>query len=357
MGYEVLDSSGRATDGPAGARPPHLDVLDLDLGLDAGIAPRDDQPEPWGPQARRWLAAAAATGGRAVVAGVRAVAAAPLTVRRTLAVVTSSLLVGGLVGAAVMHRHDDGAGRRAQRAVLAVDASGTDVNVSTGPDTVAIINTVRVTNHGPLPVRVVTGTSRTGLVVAATGTTDVAVPAGARGTVTATFVVDCQAATLVPVPVLQVRTADGRRHDVPLEIGVFGGTPVREAVCEGSQGRGVDASLSGSVQRPVLRLTNPGAHDQRVTLPSVLMSDADGRPLVTATTVPAGPLVVPGRGLRDVRLTVRVARCPREVAALTGIGYLSLDVAPTDGGAPTTGGQGVDLGPLVGVALARACSR
>ena len=89
---------------------------------------------------------------------------------------------------------------------------------------------------------------------------------------------------------------------------------------------------------------------------AVRVSDAEGRLLVSATTRPAGPVVVLPGGLRDVRLTVRVTRCLLDAAAVTGVGYLTFDTTSTDPGA-ATGGQGVDVGPLVGVALARACSR
>ncbi len=343
MGYEVLDSAGRATDLPDDARPPHVDVLDLDPDLDDGALPADEQPA-LAPQVRRWLTEAGPL-----------LAAASSTARRTLRVVSGSLVVGAVLSGLAIHANDESTARRAQRSVLAVDAAGTDLNVDVGPDTATIATTARVTNHGPAPIRVVTGTSRTGLVVTSIGTAATTVPAGARGTVKATLVVDCGAATLVPMPILQVRTADGRSHDVPLELGAFGSTPLREAVCGGSQGPNVDASLTGSLDRPVLQLTNRTAKDQTVTVNRVLTSDGDGRPLVTVSTVPAGPLVVRANGHRDVRIVLRVARCLRDVTAVNGVGYLPLDVTPTGGGPPLS--SGVDAGPLVGVALARACSR
>lgn len=215
----------------------------------------DGRPAPvLGPRLRRRLAAL----GRVVAAAGRSLAAAPLTVQRILTVVTGSMVAGALLGAVAAHAHD-GAARWAQRGVLAVDATAPDLTVS-GRDTLTIETTARVTNHGPTPIQVVTGTSRTGLVVAPTGTAGTTVPAGARGSVRATLVVDCQAATLVPMPLLQVRTADGRHHDVPLEVGAFGSTPLREAVCQGSQAQSVAAAVTGPLERPVLRLTNTGAH-------------------------------------------------------------------------------------------------
>ncbi len=342
MGYEVLDSAGRATDLPDDARPPHVDVLDLD-GLDVDAREADEQPA-LAPQVRRWLTEAGPL-----------LAAASSTARRTLRVVTGSLVIGAVASGIAIHANDERTARRAQRTVLAVDASSTNVEVSSTPDAATIVSTARVTNHGPAAIQVVTGTSRTGLVVAALGQGSETVPAGARGTVRVTLVLDCQAATLVPVPVLQVRTADGRSHDVPLEIGAFGDTPLRDAVCGGAQVQTIDASVTGSLDRPVLQLSNRSAKNQTVTVNRVLTSDPDGRPLVTASTVPAGPLVVPANGHRDVRVMVQVARCLRDVTAVTGVGYVSLDITPTDGGPVTNGG--VDVGPLVGVAATRACSR
>ena len=341
MGYEVLDSCGRATDLPDDARPPPVDVLEFDDG-----AARADEKPALAPQVRRWLTEAGPL-----------LAAASSTARRTLRVVTGSLLVGATLAGVAIHANDERTARRSDRAALAVDISGTDPSVSTSSDSATIVTTARVTNHGPKPIQVVTGTSRTGLVVASigTGTTGTTVPAGARGTVKATLAVDCGATTMVPVPILQVRTADGRSHDVPLELGVFGSTPLREAVCGGSQNQNVDASVTGSLDRPVLQLTNRSAKDQRVKVNGMLLSDGANRPLVTVLTVPAGPLLVRAHGHRDVRLTVRVARCLREAAAVSRIGYVSLDFTPTDGG--PVANSGVDVGPLVGAALAGACSR
>lgn len=342
MGYEVLDSFGRATELPDDARPPHADVLDLDDG-----AARADEKPALAPQVRRWLTEAGPL-----------LAAASSTARRTLRVVTGSLLVGAILSGVAIHANDERTARRADRAALAVDVLGTDPSVATSSDSATIVTTARVTNHGPAPIQVVTGTSRTGLVVASIGTeaaTGTTVPPGARGTVKATLAVDCGATTLVPVPILQVRTADGRSHDVPIELGAFGSTPLREAVCGGSQNQNVDASVTGSLDRPVLRLTNRSAKEQRVKVNGMLLSDGANRPLVTVVTVPAGPLLVRAHGHRDVRLTVRVARCLREAAAVSGIGYVSLDITPTDGG--PLANSGVDVGPLVGAALAGACSR
>ena len=341
MGYEVLDSSGRATDLPVDARPPRVDVLDLDL--EPGVTPADEPPA-LAQQVRHWLTEAGPL-----------LTAASSTGRRTLRVVAGSLLVGAVLSGVAIHANDDRTARLAQRSVVAVDVSGTDLTISNGTDSATIVTTARVTNYGPAPIQVVTGTSRTGLVVAASGNAATTVPAGARGTISTTLVVDCAAATLVPVPILQVRTSDGLRHEVPLELGAFGSTPLREAVCGGSQRQDVDVSVTGSLDRPVLRLTNRSAEDQTVTVNRVLSSDVGGRPLVTASTVPAGPLVVPANGHRDVRVVVRIARCLRDVTALTGVGYLAFDVTPTAGGPLVS--SGADASPLVGEALARACSR
>ncbi len=345
MGYEVLDSAGRATDLPDDARPQRVDVLDLDFATQEGATDADAVPA-LAPQVRRWLTEAGPL-----------LAAASSTGRRTLRVVTGSLVVGAVLSGLAIHANDERTARRAQRSVLAVDASGVDINVdASSPDKVSIGTTARVTNHGPAPILVLTGTTPAGLIVAANGTSTTTVPGGGRGLVKATLVVDCHATAPVPVPLVRVRTADGRRHDVPLELGAFGSTPLREAVCQGSQSQSVEVSLSGSLERPVLQLTNRSTHDQRVTVNGLLITDADNKPLVTTATSPAGPLVVRAGARRDVRVTVRAVQCVREVATLTGAGYLAIDVVPADGGVQQSG-QGVDLSPLVGAAVARACSR
>ena len=214
VGTEVLDSCGRVTDLPVDALPP------LVLALDGGATTADQEPA-LAPQMRRWLTEAGPL-----------LAAASSTARRTLQVVTGSLLAGALLSGVVIHANDERTARLADRAALAADVSGTDLNISTDSDSATIVTTAQATDHGPAPIQVVTGTSRTGLFVASIGTG--AAP-GWRGTVKTTLAVDCGAATLVRVPILQVRTAGGRTHGVPLELGTFGSTALRAAVCGGSQ--------------------------------------------------------------------------------------------------------------------------
>ena len=216
---EMLDSCGRATYLPDDAWPPQVDVL----ALDGGATQADEEPA-LAPQVRRWLTEAGPL-----------LAAASSTARRTLQVVTGSLLAGALLSGVVIHANDERTARRADRAALAADVSGTDLNTSTDSDSATIVTTAQATDHGQAPIQVVTGTSRTGLFVASIGTGAATGPPAWRGTVKTTLAVDCGAATLVRVPILQVRTAGGRTHGVPLELGAFGSTALRAAICGGSQ--------------------------------------------------------------------------------------------------------------------------
>ena len=335
MGYEVLDSAGGDKAQPDGGAPTPVEILELaDLDpLSATEAP----PQFWA-GARR----------RAVAAGC-ALAHAPLTARRTAAVVAASLLVGGVGMGLLVHDRDRDAAQRAARAVLAVVATGTDVNIGGNDTRSSVTVSAQVVNLGPQPVEVVTGRSAAGVTVGVVRAASRQIaPRGGHVSVTAAFTIDCATTSPVRQPVLSVTTRDRRRHDVGIGGAVLG-TSVRESVCSSSIS-GLQATLQGSLTHPVLRLLSTGPNDVRV----IVTSQVGDTSLVSVSTAPRSPVVLHSGAPRDLPVLVTVHRCPVDVSQLSSGMYLQVQSADAAPGGPSTG---VDASTLVALVIARACHR
>ena len=332
MGYEVLDSGGESTSRPDAGAPADVVVLDLD-----SLPEPEPTPAPW---LRRRLAAAPEA------------ATAPVTLRRTAAVVAASLALGAVGGGVLVSRHDRAQQRGAERAALVVQVSTTNVSSTNGgaSSTIAHITT-QLTNHGPLPVQVLTGTSATGVNVDVLGASP-QVAAGGQKLVMVLIPVDCGSQSPDPKVALPVRTADQRRHDVQVDL-TQPGSSLRDSVCNGPNNP-VGAQLTGPIARPVLRITNSGAEQMRFTISSNLgvgNSQAD----IVVRTVPTVPVVVRAGSTLDLGLSVTARRCPPDLASWANGSYLSVDGLSPNG--TSNPAAGVDLGSLVGAAVARACAR
>ncbi|KQX61639.1 hypothetical protein [Angustibacter sp. Root456] len=341
MGYEVLDTGGARHEDPSSPEtPPEVVAYDA-------LTPVDPQPasNPWSGRLNPW----------------------PVTRFGLFPVVSAAvvlLLVGWGVGGSVASRHADRV-RAAERASrLAVVATVSSVDTVPGRQVADF--TVRLQNAGPLPVSVVLSADDD----RATTTTPVVRPLGgaavvpAGGTLYASLRlgVDCtgpqdvQAALRVPL-----RTADGVVHRVPVSddgetasSGVYGGS-----AC--SQGfPSIDASVEGTLDHPLLRLSNTTHRALLVRL------DLDSSPFVAQTKnfsvlrlKPDLPQVVLAGGSVDLAVTLVPWSCPQGLSVI-----LSSQVSPyivLVSGFPGTGSLaqdrvGVDLSTLWGVALARTCS-
>jgi len=336
MGYEVLDSRGEATNRPGDASPAAVDVMDL------GALPHPvDEPPPsvW-PVVRQRLTVA-----------VVSVIKAPTTAKRVALLVVAALAIGAVVSGVVVRRHEEDQQRQAQNAVLSVGAIVSNFSpTNSGAVTTAAV-TADLTNYGPVPVRVVTtpGDPKAGRSVQMLSSSPDVAP-GSTARVSLGVPVDCQGQGGDPTFTVPVLTGDQRRHEVPVELNL-GEMSVRSAICNDGNGD-VQASVVGSIARPLLRLKNDSAGTKVFVVRDGQGPVARDGPLVTITTLPATPVDVPSGQSMDLRLLVTLRECPRDLSAITTGVYLTIDASSNDGS--LTSGMGVDIGALVGAAVAVA---
>jgi hypothetical protein len=344
MGYEVLDSgSGRPTDPRRGPSSAPLDVVDL-----------DDLPPEGGPGAGGGRYDGPPLGAFARLS--RSVAETPPPARRLLGGALAAVLVGAMVGGVAVRGYDDRQAAAADRARLSAVASVKTVGPAPGAtqDEVQLRALARVSNLGPLPIRVVTGQS-----LPSDPTIDVLesspeVAPGDEADLSITATVRCRSLLLDLDIVVPVLTADGRRHGLPLlGLGDAGAT---DALCQRSYDP-VQVQLSGSLDRPVLEITNDGPRDLDFTITADEMSQEgpERSPLVTLTTDPSTPVSVRARGSRSVSLVLTARRCVRDLSRLPdGIYLLVEGRLPADNAVVAT--NGANLSALTGAAVARACA-
>ena len=286
-----------------------------------------------------------------------------------LLLVGAALVVGALLGGFVAgQRNGASTVRDMQRSQLAVVAQIEASSASRQNANVRIDVTARVTNLGPGPVDLVRSqqaepSERSGELMAEQVGDGERLQPGADASVRLQLIQPCGALARHGLSV-RVRTADGRSHDVPL----------RSAGAEGSFGMLCDGArpvppirsrLEGTTARPVLVVTNPHAEAVRVSFASVVSQGSppiDG--LIAVLTEPAMPLIIGAGEQGRVTLSVRAARCVKDIGTisrLSQISFPSLIVTGTEGqlvkgdtGTEDIGGS-VDLSLLVGQALARAC--
>ncbi|GAA4350204.1 hypothetical protein [Angustibacter luteus] len=356
MGFEVLDVGGRPSESPdvlPTGRADRIQPLELEprppepLALDP-LDPHDphdphDPQDPHdpvpAPAARRHPRLPAGTWWKVAAAGV----------------------VGIAIGAvATQHHATDVAQAREARRVIA-QAQFSDVTPNrTDRGTVAEVR-VRVTNLGSRPFDVVVATS---------GGAPTAQEAAQFRTVSGTATVqpnqvesfstavllDCQSSAPISLS-LPVRSAAGTTSRLPVQPAGDSGPLSGLELCPFyGPDAGFQATIGGTLSRPTMRLSNDTAEPITVTLDS-------GSPLTEATsqrlsltTVPALPLKVPGHSNRTVRLQLRAHGCLAGADATTmdGISYLQLRADDVRGN--EVGASGVDVGALVGLAMARSCS-
>lgn len=346
VGYEVLDTGGSGREPPS-PDPPTESARDA---RGPEVVAYDDLPPvtssaAQGPaRARLTLVRHKAYGGPALIAA---------------AVVL--LAVGWAVGDALATRHADRV-RAAERASqLAVMAAVTRVDPVPGLQVADF--TVRLQNAGPLPVSLVlsgeddTPTTTTAVVRPLGGAA--IVPAGGSLYASLRLAVECtgpqdlRAALQVPL-----RTQDGAVHRVAASddgekasVALYGNSPCSLGFPS------VDATVAGTLDRPLLRLRNTTDHAVNVRL------DAEDSPFVAHTEGvlrlrPALPLTIAPRAVVDLAVTLTPSACPQGLSVV-----LSSQVAPyvvLVSGSPAAGNLaqdrvGVDLSTLWGVALARRC--
>ena len=338
MGYEVLDSRGLATSRPDDESPTAVDVVDLG----ASPHPIDEPPPSPRPVVRQRLTAA-------VTSAIKA----PMTARRVAVLSVAALAIGAVVSGVVVRRHEEDQQRLAQNAALSVTAVLHDfLPGDFGANPIATV-IADLKNYGPVPVRLVTtpDDQQDGVHVRLVSTPPEVAP-GSTARVSLSVPIDCDGKGTDPTFTVALRTGDQRRHEVPVELN---GVSVRSVYCDRGHSQDMQAAVVGSISRPLLRLTNDSDRTR------VFLVKADEQPvgtvlgpLIRITTLPAGPVdVPPGRSV-EVRLQVSARECPRDLSTLAAFSSLLID--EVSGGTSSTG-MGVDIGALVGAAVARACAK
>ncbi len=339
MGYEVLDSRGEATSRPDDAAPAAVDVVDL------GALPHpvdEPLPAPW-PVVRQRL-----------IAAVISVIKAPMSAKRVVVLVVAALAIGAVVSGVVVRRHEEDQQRQAQNAVLSVNTDFNDfLPANNGANTTATV-IADLKNYGPAPVRVVTTPDgqQDGVRVQLFSSPPEVAPGG-TARVSLSVPVDCDGPGADPTITVPLLTGDQRRHEVPVELN---GMSLLGFYCNSGHGQDIQAAVVGSIWRPLLRLTN----DSDRTKVFVVRDDQEPvatvpGPLVTITTLPAGPVDVPAGRSVDLRLQVSARECPRELSAIAS--FSSITVAEINRDGSSSSAVGVDVGALVGAAVARACAK
>lgn len=335
MGHEVMDEQGAFGPSAAHAGPQARHVVDL--GADDGPG------EPEVPRARspRW--------------------------RGPLLPVGAALVVGALLGGFVAAQQSAAAQQAQRRAQLAVVAQVQAATVDRDGTRVSADLTVRVTNAGPEPVTVATQPlgARPSVVqrVVVTGTGRLA--GGSSQVLRVQVLLDCATAA-ASAPALSVRTADHRTHAVALLPSERSDESTLAAVCaDAGDQAAVRGRVVGTTDHPFVTVTNDGDIPVGVSFASVVSKgDPKVEGLVTLLTTPALPLVVAAHSERRVAISVRVARCVRDVATLAelaDVSYPTLVVTDQNGRVLRGGERGpsavsVDLSLLVSQAAARTCN-
>ena len=316
--------------------------------MDLGALPHpvdEPLPAPW-PVVRQRLTAA-----------VISVIKAPMSAKRVVVLVVAALAIGAVGSGVVVRRHEEDQQRHAQNAVLSVNTDFNDfLPANDGANTTATV-IADLKNYGPAPVRVVTTPDgqQDGVRVQLFSSPPEVAPGG-TARVSLSVPVDCDGPGADPTITVPLLTGDQRRHEVPVELN---GMSLLGFYCNsGHSGHGQDiqAAVVGSIWRPLLRLTN----DSDRTKVFVVRDDQEPvatvpGPLVTITTLPAGPVDVPAGRSVDLRLQVSARECPRELSAIAS--FSSITVAEINRDGSSSSAMGVDVGALVGAAVARACAK
>ncbi len=188
------------------------------------------------------------------------------------------------------------------------------------------------------------------------------VPAGGTLYASLRLAVDCTGPQDVPRALrVPLRTSDGAVHRLLVAddgettgSGMYGGSACSRGFPS------IDASVAGTLDRPVLRLRNTTDRPLRVQL------DLDNSPFVAQTKnfsvlrlKPDLPQVVPARRSIDLAVTLVPWSCPEGLSVVLGSQvspYVVLVSGYPGAGSLAQDRVGVDLSTLWGVALARTCS-
>ena len=347
VGFEVLDAGGRPGEPPdvrLSGRADRIQPLELDpQQLDPQeLDPQElDPQEPPQPALRRGPGLPPGTWWKVAAAGVLGIA------------------IGAV---ATQHHATDVAEAREARQVVA-HAQFSDVSPRrTDGGTVADVR-VAVSNLGTRPFDVLLTTPGSSAPPAgaaaqyhmSSGTSTVR--PGETETFSTSVQLDCRSSDPISLTV-PVRSAAGTASRLPVQSMDESASPMNGLdLCPiyGDQS-GFSSTVGGTLSRPTLRLSNSSGEPVVVTLDS-------GSPLTEApsqrlslTTVPALPLRIPAHSHRTVRLQLRAHSClaGTDASAVDGLSYVGLRADDLTGNQVSS--SGMDIGALVGLAMARSCS-
>lgn len=353
MGYEVLDAGGAASSVPSSPLPPS-EVVALD-----DLPPAPSELDPPRPPRRGGV------GSRPTPAWHRPGWQLRSVPRTTWALVAVFAVVGAAAGSWWTERYGDQVRQARARGTVQAFATVESVDpLVTGQGTV-VDYTIRVINLGTLPLTVrlspTEGEPSSGAPLVSMISGRPVVAPGGDGLVKVRAPLDCSSDSSEAMPsfAVPVTSADGTRQTVALRESTGPGVGVTPRdLCGSMLGmQNLDVSLTGTLDRPAVVLRNTFDRPLLVTLdPGSPLTQASSQ-VVSMTTVPRLPVVVPASGTTTLQLAIRAAQCRQDLSErllMGGYGYLQFQGEPPGVGTDGVNG-GVDVSPLVGAAMARAC--
>jgi hypothetical protein len=293
------------------------------------------------------------------------------TVRAGLFGAVLGLVLGAVAGGAWADHLARQADEAQRDRALAVVTLATADDVTATPEGVVVDLTVQVVNQGPAPVAVIPTVGREPAFdrpVVDLGDRPATVGRSAEASVAVRLLLRCpfDGPMRAQVP---IRTPDGRRHDVPVRLGVSadgdggrggggggsGATLTGASLCRNAPARRLDARLTGTLDRPTLTLTNGSADPAIVTLDSGSTFTQASSAIFSLATRPALPIRLGPGQRRRLTLDLRVQNCDGGPAGRSGsVGVIGLSFdSPTSG--DMLGSTTVDLTTLLSPAARRTC--
>jgi hypothetical protein len=278
---------------------------------------------------------------------------------------SAGLVAGAVLGGYVVHQHAVGQAEAAARSSVNAVAIAENQLV-TGINGVRMASiSVRVTNFGPRRIEPVLS-PRSHRPTAEEPKVDATTPhpsVSAHGGSALVMVLaprPCRS-ELGPLHV-PVRTEDRQVHELDVTSISSDQLQQDQSMCGGAEPTHsyVTANLRGTVRTPVIRFTNLATQARRIWLQS---DPSSLQPLtgVTITLSPSLPVDIEPDGTLDLRLTVHVSRCVRDVnsyeSAQTWLGFLDTDIGrhdpPTD--ADWQNVMGASVGSVLTAGMLQAC--
>lgn len=339
MGYEVIDEHGPVDGADRSATASSRSPAPFELGDLPPVEPdppRDDSPRR--PRLQR-------------------------LVRLPAVLASFTLVAGAVVGGYVVHQHAAGLAAAQERSVIQAVAVAEN-QLASGINGVRMATlTVRLTNFGPKPIQPVLSKddhtpSQVSPLIQASAPGPEAPANGGSALVTLTVPLACdQALGDLQLP---VRTPDQQVHQVPVRSPGSDMLQQDRTMCdEGPPDNSyVSITLSGSVDKPVLRFANQSDQARQIWLRT---EGNELRPLpgVQITLGRRFPIDIGPEATVQVPLRVHVSRCIKDASQLewaqVWLGFQESGAGRDQVPADWQNMSGTTVGSVVTAAILRAC--